>query len=475
MSLAVAVAKNTVVQTTGKLASIALGWVTLLALTNYLGAAGFGAYTIMAAYLQLFAVAADLGLVLVSSQLFAERPEERDRVFANLLGFRVATAALPLAAATLLVWLLPYSAVVKQGVAVLAGSFFLVALLQVFTGLFQKELAMGRAVAGELAGRLTLLAAVLTAIAQGRGVLFVAAAVVASSAVNLAVAAGFARRFVRLAVACEPALWRVIWQRAWPITVGIVLNLVYLKADTLVLSLVRAEAEVGVYGAMYRVFEVLVTFPTMFAGLLLPVLASAWARQERVAFAATAQRGFDALLLAAVPLVVGVGFTAPRLARLFGPEFATAGLVLWLLVAASAAIFAGTFFGHLVVAANRQRAMLWAYGLTAGVSVVGYVAFIPPYGALAAAALTVVAEALVATLGYIVVRRTLDVSLSFAALGPALVAAAAMATLLWAASPLPLAVLVLLAAAVYLGVLIGLGAVPVAFLKQLVVADERRG
>src|SRR3990167_8907822 len=152
MSQNISIARNTIVQTIGKIISIAAGWATLVILTNYLGAAGFGSYTIMSAYFQFFGVAADLGFVLVSAQLLAEKPQEKDKVFANLLPFRL-TTALILFLAPLVIWLFPYSLLIKQGVVILTFSFFIIALLQVFTGLFQKELAMGRALLGEFAGR----------------------------------------------------------------------------------------------------------------------------------------------------------------------------------------------------------------------------------------------------------------------------------------------------------------------------------
>ena len=195
VSQTIAIARNTIIQTAGKIISIALGWVILLILTNYLGAAGFGSYTIMSAYLQFFAVAADLGFVLVSAQLLAERPDDKDKVFANLLTFRLVTA-LVLFLAPFGIWLFPYSLLIKQGVVILTISFFVIALLQVFTGLFQKELSMGRALTGELLGRVVLLVAVSITLFAGRGLLFVVWGVVFGSLANLLLAALLARRLV---------------------------------------------------------------------------------------------------------------------------------------------------------------------------------------------------------------------------------------------------------------------------------------
>ena len=466
MSVAAAVARNTIIQTIGKIVSIALGWFIVLTMTNYLGAEGFGAYTIMTTYLQFFAVAVDLGFVLVSSQLLAES-QNVERTFANLFTFRLCTSLIILALAPFIIWFLPYTTVVKEGVVVLTISFFLVALLQVFVGLFQKELAIGRAIAGELMGRVVLLLVVLMATVQHRSILFMVVGVVVGSVANFSLAAILARRFVRLRLAYDAEVWRLIWQRSWPLALGIVFNLIYLKADTLILSLTRTQAEVGVYGAMYRVLEVLVTFPTMFVGLLLPLMSVAWARGNRQEFQNILQAALDTVLYVAWPMVVGVTFTASRLTTMFGSDFSQAGWVLWLLVVATAVIFIGTFFGHVVVAVGKQRSMIGAYALTAVFGLTGYLVFIPTYGAYGAAAMTLVAELFVATLAYVVVRRVVGISPSFAKLGVALTASLPMALYLWLGASLPLLVLIGGAVLMYVAALYLMGALPRELLRAM--------
>lgn len=467
MSQNISIARNTIVQTIGKIISIALGWAILLILTNYLGAAGFGSYTIMSAYLQFFAVAADLGFVLVSAQLLAERPDDKDKVFANLLTFRLVTA-LVLFLAPFGIWFFPYSLLVKQGVVILAMSFFLIALLQVFTGLFQKELSMGRALMGELIGRVVLLVTVSIALFAGRGLLFVVWGVVFGSLANLLLAALLARRFVKISLAWDKKIWVSIWQRSWPIALGIVFNLVYLKADTLILSLTRSEVEVGIYGAMYRVLEVLITFPTMFAGLLLPVLAAAWARQDLITFRQTLQKSLDVVIYLAWPLVIGVAFTASRLSALFGPDFRGSGDILLMLVTATGIIFVGTYFGHVIVAIGRQRSMIWAYALTAAISLAGYLLFIPMYGAYGAAAMTIVAELTMATLGYLMLKKFIGERPSLSKLGTAILAAIPMTVFLWLGGSLPLVVLIPGAMILYAAALYALGVLTREFVTSLV-------
>ncbi|MFA5954241.1 MAG: oligosaccharide flippase family protein [Patescibacteria group bacterium] len=456
-----ALTRNTIIQTLGKILSVILGWGTVLAMTNYLGAAGFGSYTIMTAYLQFFGVAADLGLVLVSSQLFAERANEKERIFANLLGFRLVTSAAILMAAPLVIWLFPYSTTVKAGVVILTLSFLFVALLQVFTGFFQQALTMWRSVAGELLGRTTLLGFVLFAVTQERGILFIVIGVTVGSLLNLALAALLSHNVVKVRIAFEPEYWKLIWHRSWPIALGVVFNLVYLKADTLILSFVRSETEVGVYGAMYRVLEVLVTFPTMFAGLLLPILTTAWANKRYEDFRRTVAESFTAIVSIALPLAVGLAITAPKVVALFGSDFtAQGGDVLRLLGVATAIIFVGTFFGHIIVAINEQRSVLWAYALAAAFSLVAYLVVIPVAGAIGAAAVTVAVELLIAVLLYYYLRRRINSFFTLAPLLPSLLATIVMALFLWLAINFSVILTIPLAVVIYAAVLLAIDPTP---------------
>lgn len=467
-SLSISFARNTVIQTIGKIVSITLGWFMVLTMTNYLGATGFGAYTIMTTYLQFFAVAIDLGFVLVSSQMLAEYADRQEQVFANLFTFRLCTSVGILVLAPILIWLFPYTMAVKQGVVVLTISFALIALLQVFTGLFQKELAIGRAIIGELAGRTILFIIVVMAAWQGRSLLFIINGVVLGSIANFLLALALSRRFVRLRLAYDPTLWHMIWQRSWPLAAGIVFNLIYLKADTLIMSLTRSAAEVGVYGAMYRILEVLITFPTMFAGLLLPLISLAWSRNDYPEFKKLSQQALDVVIYMAWPLVVGAAFVSSRLVALFGEDFHGAEMILWLLVFATAIIFVGTTFGHIVVAMGKQRSMIFAYASAAGLGLLGYIIFIPRYGAYAAAGMTIVVEMLVAIAAYIVVRRILNFSFSFTKLGLALIASLPMSLFLWSTSSWSLVIVIFGAVFIYVVMLYLMGAISSEFIRDMI-------
>lgn len=458
--------RNTVLQTLAKVLSIGLGWFTVIAMTNHLGAVGFGSYTIMVAYLQFFGVAADLGFVLVSSQLLAERPQDREIIFANLLTFRLLTAGVLIFMAPMFIWFFPYSDAVQNGVVVLSLSFFLIALLQVFTGLFQATLKMGRAMLAELLGRAVLLVVLLVAMSSGFGLQFVVWGVVLGSFANLMLAFVLAQPLAQVRLAYDKELWQAIWLRSWPIAVGIVFNLIYLKADTLILTFVRDEVEVGVYGAMYRVLEVLITFPTMFASLLLPLLAGYWINAQKDRFATLTQQSLDAMVYMALPLVVGVWMTAPQLVPLFGADFVELGVpILRWLVVAIAAIFVGTLLGHIVVAIGQQRAVLRVYGGAAALGLALYLFVVPMYGAYGAAIATVLIEIVVTIFLYQFLKRHTSLLLSAGSIVTAMIAVFPMMLFLVFTTSAPLYLTIVASIIIYLVGLYMLGAITPQFVS----------
>ena len=67
----------------------------------------------------------------------------------------------------------------------------------------------------------------------------------------------------------------------------------------MLLTFFVSSEEVGWYGASYKLLEVLITFPAMFAGLALPVLTNAWHTRDNARFSHALQLSFDGISLAA--------------------------------------------------------------------------------------------------------------------------------------------------------------------------------
>jgi len=409
MSLAHQVAHNTLIQIIGKIISTILGLFALALITRYLGQVGFGEYTTINTFLTFFAVIADLGLTLVTVQMISGSPTNENKILNNLFSLRLVTVLLFIGLAPLIVIFLPYSRTIKTGVLITAVFFIFPALNQVLIGLFQKRLSMDRAALSEIASRVVLILGVLTVKKLNAGLTGVLIATVLSGGASFLSHYLFALRFAIIKLEFDFKYWKKIISKSWPLAVTIVLNLIYLRADTLVLSLVRSQAEVGLYGAAYKIIDVLTTLPFMFAGLILPILTAAWLEKKSGQFNIVLQKSFDFMLITAVPLVIGAQFLAkPVMIFIAGADFAAAGLILKMLIFAVAAIFLGTIFSHAVIAIDCQRKMIRFYAFTGLSALLGYFLIIPRFSYIGAASITIYSEVLIATFSaYCVFRTTL--------------------------------------------------------------------
>lgn len=453
MSYTRQIAHNSIIQMVGKSISTIIGVLVVGMLTRYLGTGGFGQYTTIMAFLQFFGVLVDMGLYIILVKKISEPGADEATLTSNIFTLRFFSALVFLGLAPVVVLFMPYDGAIKTGVLVASLSFLAVTLNQALVGLFQKHLRMDRVVIAELVGRIILLGGTYYVIRTDGSLGGVMAAVVIGSVVNFVMTFLFSRRFVHIRFRFDLPLWRTIVRESWPIALSIAFNLVYFKADTIILSLYKSSADVGIYGAAYKVLEVLTTFPAMFAGLVLPMLAAAWAATDVERFRRVLRKGFDAMSMIAVPLVVGVWFLADPVMHLIAPDFTDSAAVLRILIVATATIFIGNLFGNTVVAVNKQKVMMWLYLAVAVVSLGGYFLFVPRYSYFGAAWMTVASELMVTLAALVIVGRTTHAWPSLMVLGKALVASALMGSVLYLLREFNIIAVLTVAVVVYGGVL----------------------
>lgn len=393
MSVTKRIAHNTILQVIGKLLSTVLGVFTVALMTRYLGDAGFGQYSTVMTFLLLVGVMIDFGVSMTTVRLMADPRYQRTQVLNAIFTLRLVTALGAYVIAPIVALALPFDPMVKLGIAIAACSFFFVALNQVLNGVFQIELRTDKIMIAENLGRVLTLIGIWYAIVTDGGLALILWAVVAGSAANFSFLLLASRTYDRISLVWDMPLWRTIVTTTWPIALSIIFNLIYFKADTLILALTRTQAEVGIYSAPYRVLEILITFPYLFVGIVFPLLTKAWAEKNHAQFATAVQRSFDALVYAALPIAVGTQFVARDLMTLIGGSaFSASGPLLQLIIVPTAFIFINVLFGYVIVVVERQRQMVWAYAGVAVFALTLYILLIPRYGMWAAAIITVISE-----------------------------------------------------------------------------------
>lgn len=432
MSLARKFAYNSLIQITGKGLSVFFGLLGVALITRYLGVSGFGRYTALNNFLGIFAVLADLGLTMVTAQMINEQPAKRQTILNNLLGFRLVSAGVILAIGLILATVFPYYRDLWPILAILGISYFFVALNQVLVGLLQSELRSDYLMIAEVTGRLVWLIGLFLSCRLDWGLLGIAVVTALASLLHFTLAWFLADRAIRVRPSYDRQLWHEIAVRSWPLAVTIVLNLLYLRTDIVFLNWFHGEAVVGLYGAAYKVIDVLTSLPFLVIGLLLPLLTRAWVSGDRRQLDFLINNALAILLMAVCPLVVGGQVLAGPIIKLIaGDAFSQAGPILALLLLAIAGIFISCLFNHVLIAVNRQKTMVVPYAVVALTALPAYFLLVKWFSYWGAALVTVYSELLIAVLAAYYAKVVVGWHWPWRASGQILLASLMMSLVIW--------------------------------------------
>lgn len=200
--------------------------------------------------------------------------------------------------------------------------------------------------------------------------------------------------------------WKVFLKDSLPMGIAAIIAFVYFKMDTIILSVMKSGADVGIYNLAYKVLENITFFPAMIVGLVMPIMSkNIFSDKKR--FSDISDKTLKVFFLLIVPLIVGVLFLADDIVRIIGgPGFPESGHVLRILVFALAFIFFGQFFNTILIVGNLQKKLMWALGFAAVFNISSNLLFIPRYSYLASSYISVATEFFVVLLtGYITIKE----------------------------------------------------------------------
>ena len=422
------IAHNTIIQVAGKALTISLALIGFGLMTRYLGQTGFGFFSTVYAFLAIFGILVDLGLQMTTTKLISDPAENESQILSNALTIRLVASVIFLSLAPLVALLFPYHPMIKLGIAFATVGFVFASLTSTLTSYFQKHLIIYQVVVAESIAKIIFIAVVVAAIRADLGLTGIITAVIFDSVLTAVILFWFALQKVLLRPRFEFEVWKKILGKTWPIALTITLNLIYFKGDIFIMSLIKSQAEVGLYGAPYRVLEVLINVAYLFLGLVLPILAAAVVIKKFDQLKKAIQATFDFLIILTIPMIVGGFFLGEEIMILMaGPEFVISGEIIKILLLATGLVFIAGLFGYVVVALDKQKEMIKFYAINAVVSVAGYWYLISKYSYWGAAWMTVVTELFTLITALYVMKKSINFIPNTKLLGKAIAASLVMA------------------------------------------------
>ena len=429
-------------------------------LFRQLGVKDVGRYVTAVSIVAIVGGFSDLGLNAVGLRDSAALDAGgRAELFASLLGLRLTMTVAGLTIA-LVVASFGYPPVMVKGV-LLAG-FGLIA--QTAGDNFGLMLQVRMRV-GTLAG-LELLRQVLTALGTaalflaGAGLLTFLSLSIPVGLIVLVLAAGLVRSERSLAPHFSWARWRSLLIRILPYAAATAASILYFRLAIVMVSQLADRHQEGLFGASYRVIDVLTLMPGILASTALPIFARS-ADRDRGRFSYAIGRVFQMSLIVGAGAALTIAVGAPFVMQVLGgSQFKGAASVLSIQAIGLGATFPGLVWatGMLGLAMFRRILVVSLCSLAGIVLLLSVL--VPADGAHGAAIATACGESFNAlACGYVVARHHPEVLASLRVI-PAVVLALAAAVATLAIPGIGALVHSLIAGAVYLAALVPLRAYP---------------
>lgn len=457
------VARNSLAPMVFNLLNRAIDFVFAAYYLRVLGPGAAGDYTTAIVLVGWYEIWTNFGLNAWLTRAAAQDLQGANRYFSNSNILRIALAGLSMPVFLGAVfWYQAGTGALGAGtvlaVALLAVGMFLSSLSSGLTALFY---AYERAEVPAAVSVGTTLLKVLcgtAALVLGYGFVGLAGVSIIVNTFTLAILAAYVRlNFFVPRTEYTPALQRTMIVESFPLMLNHLLATLFFKIDVPLLRTLRGDAEVGRYGTAYKFLDAFNVIPSFFTFALFPLL-SRQAQHDRPAMLRTYHFAIKLLTLVALPVAAAAWWlAAPLVGLLGGQAYLPDGAFALQLMALSMPFgWINSVTNYLLVAAGQQRALTRCFAVAVLFNLGANLLFIPRYGFVAAAVITIFSELVEGAAFQYFAYRHIAPTPWLRLFGRVGLAAAAMLAALWIGAQLHIALGLLLAALVYLGALLAL-------------------
>ncbi|HXD58135.1 MAG TPA: flippase [Thermoleophilaceae bacterium] len=454
------------VQIVGRVLNLILGVAVTIVVVRALGEHRFGQWSTIFAVSDLAGYIGELGIDRVTVRHAAAERDKEPEYLGAMVSIR-ALLSIPVTLAFLAITLaISQDSTMRLSALILALLLLmppLSSLIVVFQLRVRNDLTMAVMTLNSVVWTAS---AVIIAVLSG-GMVAMSVAFVGAFVVGLAVQTVLVRRLATVHVRASRPLWKELARFAVPVGIAGMLTLAYGRIDQVLVFQLAGANDAGLYGAMYRILNTTAFVPMAVMTTLFPVLSSV----NRDEMRRLVQQACEYLAMASLPIFFFVLVASAEIVNLlFGPDFVQGHNALKILMGAFVAICFGYVGGSMIVVLRLQR-MFIRYAVVALVINVGLnLIFVPKYGYIAAAWITLITEVFVQAFVLREVFKEIGLHPKWLRFARVALASAAMGLFTWAAKQagVPLAGLVVVAAITYPLALIVLRAVSVSELRALV-------
>ena len=374
-----------------------------------LGAHDFGVFSFALAFTFLLEPLLDPGLYHFLIRDIARDRSSTSKYISHALTYKLLIAPIYFAICWAIAYGLHHSEKTIQVVHLMALATILKSTKDVFRSAILSHEKFGIDACSLAIERISLLGFGFWMLMSGKGVIGLCWVFIAVRVCDLALTALITRTWVaKFRLGSDVKFIVGLIAAAIPIGAFYVTLNVYNYIDTVMLSSIRGDVEVGWYSASYRIYEGLLVLPVIISTVLLPRLSNLFT-MDMALFSHLMNRGLRYVFVMSL-LVIGNGIILSEnvISLLYGADYSQSVLALKILLIGIAVVFPINLLQTVMLAVNKQK-MIFVFAIIGLIAnVIMNIFLIPKYGYVGAALATVAAEALVFCLLVLIAAEYMD-------------------------------------------------------------------
>jgi len=472
MSDAKRVAKNTFALFIAQIIYSVMFMILGIFIARNLGDVEFGRYSFAYTFVYFFSIFLDLGYNMLLIREVSRDKSKANKYVSNLFSFRALTAIIVFVFIVLTINLMSYPSETKDLVYLFALYIFLVSFSNLFKTVFRAFERMEFEAAITVSSNILQVSLAFIVMYLGYGLLAIGLVFVFSSIFDLLLSTIICeRRFVKSKIELDFSFIKSTIKLALPLVMISIFATVFIRADTILLSIFKNDAVVGWYNAAYNLVLGLRIIPQLFIAALFPTL-SYYYLNSRESLKYVYEKYFRFLFILGIPTAMGGTLLSEKIILfIYGPEFTNSVIALQILSWDILLIFLYTILGGFLVSIDRQNEMAVAAAITAVVNVIINLVLIPYLSYVGAAIATVSSELILFGIYFYLVSKHIHLLPIHKMLVKPIIALIVMSLFIIFFNWLGLFLLVILGAIIYFSVLYlirGISKEDISLIRQII-------
>jgi O-antigen/teichoic acid export membrane protein len=386
------IAQNTLYQILARGTTSFIGFLITLIIAGKFGVLGYGDFIKITSYVALFYLVIDFGL----NAFFLQYENAK---FKNIFYLRILISIIIFLVLNLLAIFLPhnqtlgtgFSEVERFGIFIFSFGIFAQSIILSSSAVFQKQTNYFFYMVGTIIGSVANLIVVLIFAFLNLSIIYILFGFVFSSFITSFILLFFAKEKI-FTISLDKEFTFKIIKASWPIGLMLIFNLIYFRADMILLSIFKTNHDVGIYGLSYKFFDFLIALPLFLSNAIYPLLLRT--RNNSQNFFNLTKKYFLIFLATSLLLIIPFWFISP-LFVLVKSDFAASVVPFRILLFSLPFFFTTSFMQWILIALGKQKYLMIVYLLSTILNIVLNIIFIPQYSYVACAIITLVSEALV--------------------------------------------------------------------------------